>query len=145
MNKVIGVGGIHANISPDAFHLWATHYIKCKRDFKSPHKFSPVPYFLLCRAIELEIKARHLHKMTQKEVKRGFSHNLEKAYDALDPADKILNEGEERVLREASVIYEDKDKGFEYFNPGDALTAYKRFPDLAVLDNIANKFSESYA
>lgn len=65
----VTVGGAHFNLSPDAFHLWATHYYKCEQDFVSPTKFSPVPYFLLCRAIELELKARHLEGKTQKQVR----------------------------------------------------------------------------
>ena len=137
MNQIVRPGAIKANLSPDAFHRWATHYLKCRKDFQCPHKFSPVPYFLLCRAIELAIKARHLKHMTQDQVKKEFGHNLAKAYNDLDPAEKPLNQREECTLKGASKIYEDK--GFEYFDPQDAATAYKRFPDLALLDAIASK------
>ena len=75
-DQVISVDCITVNMSPDAFHLWAQHYYKCKQDFQNPDRFSPVPYFLLCRAIELEIKSRHLQNMKQEEVKHGFGHNL---------------------------------------------------------------------
>jgi hypothetical protein len=129
---------IDENLAPDAFHRWATHYQKCRKDFQCPHQFSPVPYFLLCRTIELEIKARHLKRMTQVEVKNKFGHNLEKAYDALDSAEKILTQIEEDTLRRASKIYNDN-KGFEYFDSEDALTGYKRFPDLTLLDSIVSK------
>lgn len=131
------VGSINVNLSPDAFHRWATHYLKCRRDFQSPDIFSPVPYFLLCRAIELEIKARHLKRVTQVQVKKSFRHNLIKAYEELDPAERILNQDEENTLQVASDIY--SCKGFEYFDPQDAATAYKRFPDLASLGSIASK------
>jgi hypothetical protein len=139
VNQIIRPGGINANLSPDAFHRWATHYLKCKRDFQCPDKFSPVPYFLLCRAIELEIKARHLKYMTQEQVKKKFSHKLAESYDALEPTEKILNQEEEHTLRDASKIYHEKD--FEYFNPEDALTGYKRLRNLnlAFLDSIASK------
>lgn len=138
MQSIIRPGGINVNLSPDAFHIYATHYLKCRRDFKCPDTFfSPVPYFLLCRAIELEIKSRHLKHMTQKQVKDRFWHKLAEAYDALEPAEKTLNQNEERTLRVASDIYNNKD--FEYFGPRDALTGYKRFPDLALLDSIASK------
>jgi hypothetical protein len=80
--------------------------------------------------------------MTRDEVKKEFWHDLAKAYDALDAADKILNQKEERTLKETSEIY--KAKRFEYFDPEDALTAYKRFPDLALLDSIANKLIETF-
>lgn len=137
VQSIRGIGGINANLAPDAFHRWATHYQKCRMDFQCPHGFSPVPYFLLCRAIELEIKARHLKRMTQVEVKDKFGHNLEKAYDALDSAEKSLTQIEEDTLRRASKIYDDK--GFEYFDPEAALKGYKGFPDLTLLDSIARK------
>ncbi len=142
MDVIINPPALHLNISPEAFHLWATHYLKCRRDFKPPssNKFSPVPYFLLCRAIELEIKARLLKKSPQIDVKKKYGHNLEIAYDALDSSEKFLDKNEEDTLRKASPIYKDKD--FEYFNAKDVLTAYKRFPKLELLDSIARKLIE---
>lgn len=94
---VIRLDPVYANISPDAFKRYASHYLKCRNDFQSPDKFSPVPYFLLCRAIELALKARHLEHKTQKEVKKTFGHNLSEAYGALDPREKILNQSEEHT------------------------------------------------
>jgi hypothetical protein len=55
---------LKVNLSPDVFHRYAGHYYKCKQDFVCPDDgSSPVPYFLLCRAIELQIKARHLDQV----------------------------------------------------------------------------------
>jgi hypothetical protein len=130
-------GGIDANLSPDAFHRWATHYYKCRHDFASPHKFSPVPYFLLCRAIELERKSRHLQGKRQLEVKRAYGHHLTKAYAGLPPLEHILTPEEVVVLEQASDIY--VSKGFEYFEPEDALTGFRWFPDLSMLDQVAKK------
>ena len=110
---------------------------KCRNDFKSPDKFSPVPYFLLCRAIELEIKSRHLMNVTQIQVKNNFGHNLSQAYEALTPAEKTLTKDEETTLKIASEIY--NRKGFEYFEPLSLLKGYKDFPDLTVLNSIVNK------
>ena len=138
MRQVIkGVGGIDANLSPDAFHMWATHYYKCKQDFRSPHRFSPVPYFLLCRVIELEIKSIHLQDKRQTEVKEDFGHDILKAYEALSEEYKILEDNEIKVLKVAKGIY--CSKGFEYFNPEDALTGFSKFPDLSTLDTVAKK------
>ncbi len=95
----IHVQGVNANLSPDAFHIYAMHYYKCKRDFTPPDDyFSPIPYFLLCRAIELEIKARHLKRLPQKEVKKRFRHHLLKAYKALDAQEQIISQNELAVL-----------------------------------------------
>lgn len=102
---ISGTGGIDANLSPDAFHRWATQYYMCRHDFASPHKFSPVPYFLLCRAIELELKSRHLQGKRQLEVKRAYGHDLTKAYAGLPPSEQILTPEEVVVLEQASDIY----------------------------------------
>ena len=137
----VGMQELKVNLSPNEFHRYATHYYKCKRDFTPPDdKFSPVPYFLLCRAIELEIKARHLKRLTLKEVKK-FRHRLLKAYKALDAQEQILSQSEVEVLTAADQIYGDKE--FEYFRQEDALTGSSRFPDLDMLDTIAKKLINS--
>jgi hypothetical protein len=134
--------GFDANLSPDAFHIYAMHYYKCKRDFTPPDDyFSPIPYFLLCRAIELEIKARHLKRLTQREVKDKFRHHLLKAYKALDAQEQILSQNELAVLITADELYTETD--LAYFNPEHALGAFSQFPDLTVLDTIAKKLINS--
>lgn len=137
MDQVISVQGVFANISPDAFHMWARHYYKCKQDFQNPDRFSPVPYFLLCRAIELEIKARHLQQKNRKEVKGEYGHDLLKAYGKSSDEQKVLSEDDLKVLSVANEIY--VGKGFEYFDPIHALTGYSRFPDLGLLDRMASR------
>jgi len=134
---ITDVGGINASLAPDAFHRWATHYYQCRHDFRSPHRFSPVPYFLLCRSIELEIKSRHLRTKTQDEVKDAYWHDLKRAYDALPGGDQTLTQPEVAVLEAASKIY--TSKGFEYFDPQDALTGYSLYPNLDELDGVAKK------
>jgi hypothetical protein len=136
-HHIINAGVGYINISPDAFHMWARHYYKCKQDFQSPDRFSPVPHFLLCRAIELEIKSRHLENMKRHEVKDEFGHNLLRAYESLGSEHKILDSAELSVLAAANEIY--RGKGFEYFDPEHALRGYSNFPDLGVLDAVARK------
>ena len=138
---VISVEHATLNISPIGFRKWAQHYLKCRADFRSPDNFSPVPYFLLCRAIELALKARHLETLRQKEVKDRFGHNLAEAYRALPKYSQVLTDAEFAVLRNANIIY--MGKGFEYFSALDAATAFKRFPDLQALDAIATKLLKS--
>lgn len=125
------------NFSAFAFRRWARHYYKCRHDFVNPHKFSPVPYFLLCRAIELELKARHLQRKMQLEVRQTFRHRIKSAYLALPKRQQILDAQELAVLKQANAIY--ASKGFEYISPRDAATAYKRFPDINALDRVAKK------
>jgi len=101
---IINVPTMKINLSPLAFRLSAKHYYKCKQDFICPDKFSVVPYFLLCRSIELSIKARHLKQVGQKTVKDNYGHNLMKAYNALKPKDRILSKTELKVLKQADYI-----------------------------------------
>ena len=133
---------LKCNLNPLAFHISARHYYKCRQDFKCPDKFSAVPYFLLCRSIELSIKARHLKRDGQKKVKEDYWHNLKTAYNALNANEKILTKSEFVVLTTANGIY--NDKGFEYFTPNDAMTGYSGYPDLKVLDGIAEKFLKDF-
>jgi hypothetical protein len=46
-----------------------------------PPKFSILPYFLYCRAIELGLKAIHLETDKQQDVKDEYGHNLVKSYE----------------------------------------------------------------
>jgi hypothetical protein len=134
----VDMGAVKLQFSPDVFHRYAGHYYKCKQDFVCPDEgSSPVPYFLLCRAIELQIKARLLKQRKQKQVKREFGHRLLDAYNALDAQERVLSQSEVEVLTTADQIYRDKE--FEYFRQSDALTGYSRFPDLNTLDTIAKK------
>lgn len=129
---------IHYNLSPVGFRRWARHFLACRETFVSPDPgFSPVPYFLVCRAIELELKARHLETARQKEVKDRYGHDLERSYAHLPADQQTLTSDELDVLKAASAVY--KGKGFEYFGLEDAMTGYQRFPDLASLDAIAQK------
>ena len=131
---------IFSNISPEAFQMWATHFYKCKQDFVKPEGFSPVPYFLLCRAIELQLKSFHLIEKRQPEVKKDFGHNLKLSYKKLDKKFQIPDEKEFAILCSANSSY--SSKGFEYFKPYDAMTGYSEFPNCNELDAIARKFLE---
>ena len=130
------------NLSPDAFHLWATDFLKAARDFRQPSRFSPVPYFLICRAIELEIKSRHLVESRQVQVKRKYGHSLLKAYNGLEASQKVLTPEEVQVLSKASESYDLPNKHFEYWSPAEALRGYSRFPSLEALTVIAAKLIE---
>ena len=96
-----------------------------------------MPYFLLCRAIELELKSQHLQVSNQEQVKKKFAHSILKAYNALPKDQRVLCQAEFDVLSAASKIYEGK--GFEYIQPVSAAHGFSDFPDLAELDAVARK------
>lgn len=137
-HHVLHAPTIHFNLSPVAFRRWARHFRACRLTFASPDPgFSPVPYFLNCRALELELKARHLETATQVQVMEGFGHDLDRAYLALPAEQRSLTPTELRVLRRANHMY--KSKGFEYFNVQEAITGFPHLPDLVALDAIVEK------
>jgi hypothetical protein len=138
-NYVLKTSAITINLSPVLFRNSARDYFKCYLDFEKTGKFSAVPFFLCCRAIELAIKAMHLERKSQKEIKQLYSHNLVKSYSELDRDQKMLIPEEFELLKAASEIY--REKQFEYLNVFDAATAYSRFPDLEKLAGIAEKIT----
>jgi hypothetical protein len=62
MNQIVLPGSAYLSVSPEGFHRLATQFLKCKRDSipTTPDGFSLLPYYLLCHAIELEIKSKLL-------------------------------------------------------------------------------------
>jgi hypothetical protein len=136
-NVTIEVPSITINLSPDGYRYWAREFLRCRLAYIHPDGFSPVPYFLVCRAIELALKAHHLESMKQSEVKQQFSHNLVKTYDALPPDKKHLSQQEYALLKAANKVY--FDKGFEYFPVAEVVTGFKSAPRLNELDALAQK------
>jgi hypothetical protein len=130
----------HINLSPVVFRLRAKQFYQCRLSFQCSDTFSPVPYFLLCRAIELQFKAVHLEQQRQLQVKKSFGHNLMTSYRAL-PADlQTLSPEQVDLLDKANKIY--SKKGFEYINVGDAMQGFSTFPDLSALDTLAAQLIE---
>jgi hypothetical protein len=138
-NHAISVGTAHVNLSPTLFHVYARQYLDCERSYQAAPDNSPVPYFLICRAIELELKAKHLESKSRAEVKKQFGHNLKKSYDSLPSPLQTLDAVEYTELCRASEIYDIPNKGFEYVSVGHAVTQLKHFPDLGILKKVAIK------
>jgi hypothetical protein len=139
-NHVIKVGTAHVNLSPTLFHQYAIQYLACHRSFVTDAAYSPVPYFLLCRAIEFELKAQHLEFKSRAEVKNQYGHNIKRAYDDLPAPSQSLDTAEYSVLVNSSHIY--ANKGFEYVSIGHAVTNLQGFPELVALEHIASKLIE---
>jgi hypothetical protein len=117
------------NFSPLGFRLAAQDFLDCYKAYKpNTGRYSIVPFFLCCRAIELSLKAIHLRKKRQKEVKYEFGHYLKASYNALLRTHQTLSRPEVELLQKADILY--NEKVFEYIQPHDAATAFSRFPDL---------------
>jgi hypothetical protein len=142
-NITIQVEAGFANVSPHGFHYYAEQFLQCFDNFQPPQSYSPVPYYLLCRVIELELKARHLLTKNQEAVKKDYWHDLVACYKGLQSEHKKLTAGELAVLKAANEIY-DKPKGFEYFSLAQTGGNFK-LPDVKVLEQIARELVNSFA
>ena len=138
--KVLLAQAGNIRLSPELFRRHARQYLDCHLSYKpSAPSSSPVPYALLCRAIELALKAHHLETKDREQVKRKpYGHNLSKLYQDLPQPLKVLTPVEEALLKMASDKYDvTGDKGFDYVSILDVLTAQKSFPKLDDLEALA--------
>lgn len=143
-NVTINASTAHLNLSPTIFKNTAWDFYKCYLDFK-PHgkHFSPLPYFLCCRAIEMAFKAIHLELNNRKFVK-NIGHDLIKSYKKLDKEHQTLTKDELNLLTKANTGYlcrEYGGKGFEYLPIIYLVSGSKYFPDLEALANLAKKIT----
>ena len=129
------------NLSPYGFHRYAKQFLETAREVKEVDGFSPVPYYLYCRSIELGLKSYLLiKKVPIKKLKsRKLGHNLCKLLRksrGLDLEQYIkVNDRHINELKKANDYY--ASKGFEYFQVINAARAYKGLPDLKVLSEFA--------
>jgi hypothetical protein len=56
MDIMIQAEPIVFNIKPYGFQRYAQEFMYAERTFEATDNFSPVPYYLLCRSIELSLK-----------------------------------------------------------------------------------------
>lgn len=142
MNNLIKIEPLKFNITPFGFHKYASDYLDTADNWSSESKYSPVPYFLYCRSIELGLKAFLLAKGKNLEyVKYKIGHSLTKALEnarqnALD--DIIETSDIEKVEIEIADKYY-KDKGFEYFSVSNHVTGLKELPKLDILKEYSQK------
>jgi hypothetical protein len=137
----IKVPPIVLHISPLGFHRYASEFLRATKDCKLNDGFSPVPYYLICRSLELALKAFLLAKgVPEKKLRKDLSHDLEKVLKKAMTMglDKILSvtPQHEEELKKANTYY--ASKGFEYFKVIRAMTGYRDLPDISVLSDLAS-------
>lgn len=140
-NYVLHAETGYLNFSRVSFRYAARDYLSCFEAYDPPG-FSLVKYFLLCRGIELVLKALHLDSMSVKDVEERFKHNIVSSYDGLDQNHQILTGKERQFLSDTNKLYEKEKKAFEYIQPIHAAHGYTDFPDLAKLYELAKKLVE---
>jgi hypothetical protein len=141
-NYVIKVQPKVLHISPLGFHRYAPEFLRASQGFKINDAFPSVPYYLICRSMELALKAFLLAKGVPKRTLKGrnLGHDLEKVLKkaislGLDKVVSITPQHKEE-LRKGNNYY--ASKGFEYFEVMKAATGYPNLPDLRVLSDFAS-------
>ncbi|NLD47027.1 MAG: hypothetical protein GX660_07485 [Clostridiaceae bacterium] len=143
-NIVIKVEPVSILISPMGFLHYASEFLGAAQKIKTDSNFSPVPYYLVCRSIELALKAYLLAKNPYyKKIlpkKNELGHNLENILEKTisEGLDKIISISpkDKEELRKANYYY--SKKGFEYFELPMALEGKSKLPDIETLSGFAS-------
>jgi hypothetical protein len=125
--KVISVGMATVKIGPIGSALYAEEFLLAgnalpeQSQAKGNTRFSPVPYYLYCRALELSLKAFLLTKdFTIAELaSKKYGHDLETLWKAAESEGlpDVLGKCDPALagdLKDANAYY--KGKAFEYFD-----------------------------
>jgi len=129
-------------ISPLGFHRYASEFLHAARSVRVGPSFSPVPYYLYCRSLELVLKAFLLTKdVSVRELKsRNLGHDLVKVLDRAKTLGVkqllTVTSAHEKELVKANNYY--ASKGFEYFEVMKAVHGYPELPEVSVLAELAS-------
>ena len=138
----IKVPTITVRISPLGFHSYAAQFLGASANSEARDGFSPVPYYLVSRSLELALKAYLLAKNVDVQVLKGeLGHDLMKCLaraqsEGLEQSLSI-SATQKAELKKANSYY--ATKGFEYFQVTKAVTGYRDLPDLRTLRNLAGQ------
>lgn len=140
-NIIIQLPCLRINVTPLGFHRYASEFLRSADSFKANSGYSPVPYYLYCRSIELSLKAFLLTAGYKKTyLKNTIKHNLE---NALREAEKVglrnflvLGRVQRGELVRANGHY--LKKGFEYFEINH-LPGFRKLPRLEILSVVAKE------
>ena len=100
---------VQINLSPLGLHMWADQHFDNYQDHRRRESCSLVPHLLLCRVIELELKAWHAQQTKSPAIKDTFGHDLLGSYRALPAKYRILSPDEGRLLTRVSKAYSSTD------------------------------------
>lgn len=107
----MNVDCLQFNLSPLGFHGWADQYLHDYRDVAQSSPDSPASYLLLCRVIELELKAWHRQGSGERPLSDRFGHNLLESYRSLPAGHRILDRIEVALLQRLSANYVERHFG----------------------------------
>ncbi|MBL8207946.1 MAG: hypothetical protein JNM09_27175 [Blastocatellia bacterium] len=132
------------NASPRAFLVYAADFLNAHKSYKSAKPFSPASYYLVCRSLELSLKAYLLaNGVTRQEIKnqKMLGHDLQKllqkAVTLKINSISSISPTQEQEIQKANGWY--ARKGFEYFELQNLVDGNETLPDMSVLIEIADQ------
>lgn len=144
LSVVIQPDGFLFKMTPVGYHRFAQEYLSIVKIPEKDTPFSPVPYFLVCRSIELSLMAFLRVKdisMSSLKKKEIYGHDLETLFNGakdlgIDQCVPIA-ENIEKEIRKANEYYYKKE--FEYYEALRGFKGYPDLPDLLVLKGFADE------
>jgi len=140
--EYLSIAGLTTRMGPIGLHTYASAFLDAARTLPpATVPFDPVRLFLVCRSIELALKAfLSLQGLAMLELAGGaYGHNLEAILGEADRRELArlvsLTEPQRIVIQHASGYYEGK--VFEYPAVGEAVSAYPKLPAFDALREIA--------
>jgi hypothetical protein len=141
-NITIKVHPLHVFMSPLAFIIYSKDFYSAYTSFSPENAFSPAAYYLICRSLELSMKAYLLaNGVSRDQIKRSLGHDLHKILLksknlGLFSLVSISDEEHDNIIK-ANRWY--VRKGFEYFEIKNIVEGRSTLPDINVLDRLANQ------
>ena len=144
--KVLKIETGVINISPFGFQYFASEFLNTAKSYPTKDRFTPVPYYLYCRSLELSVKAFLLLKgKSKKFIKNKVGHDLLIGFKEAEKLNlgKLLQvkQSEKIELEKANEYY--ASKSFEYFDITKVMHGYPALPDLDILDSLAERLVEN--
>ena len=143
-NYRLSIEGTKINASATAFLVYAADFLNAHKSYKSTQPYSPASYFLVCRSIELSLKAYLLSKgVARKEIKsqKLLGHDLQKLLQKAVILNinsiSSISPTQEQELEMANNWYDRK--GFEYFEFQNIVDGNETLPNLSILVEIADQ------
>jgi hypothetical protein len=157
-NHIIKLETGHIKLSDVGFLKYSINFFEAENDLKKTEKkHNPVPYFLLCKSIELSLKAYLLFlDFSKKQLKEeSLGHNIYKLLEKVEEQEESiisLNKVQKENLIRAEIFYGNKTKSFEYFNIDFAAHGFEKItnsiynnielPDIKIMRKIAKELIE---
>jgi hypothetical protein len=131
--------------TPLGFYDFADDFYQTGIAYTNKGRYSPVPFFLFCRSIELSFKAYLLARKYSITGVKKLGHDLIRILNTSNQngfqSILVTTENEQKVIEYANKYY--KSKGFEYFSFNHLLHGHYKSFDLSLLKSYSLKVLEA--